>query len=86
MIHELLLAAPDTTPQVLGLGLGAVLLLAAALCLVLWLATLVSVLGSTYSGGMKLLLVIACFAFPVLGPLAWFVIVKGNQPALVHRR
>jgi hypothetical protein len=35
---------------------------------------------------MKLLLVILCFPFPVLGPLAWFVIVKGNQPGYTYRR
>ncbi|MFC0674640.1 hypothetical protein [Brachybacterium hainanense] len=67
--------------QLFGLGAVGLVALAAVVCLVLWIATLFSVLGSTYGGGMKLLLIILCFAFPVLGPLAWFVIVKGNQPS-----
>jgi hypothetical protein len=72
--------------QVIGMGTIVFVVIAALVCLVLWIATVLSILGSTYGGGMKLLLVILCFPFPVLGPLAWFVIVKGNQPGYTYRR
>ena len=77
-----LLASPDVPPELIGLGTVGIVLMVAVMLLgvILWLASVFSIIGSTYSLGMKLLLIIACFSFPVLGPLGWFLIVRGNQP------
>jgi hypothetical protein len=84
---NLMLLADDTAgTEILGMGMIALLVIAALVCLALWVATLFSILGSSYGGGMKVLLVIVCFCFPVLGPLAWFLVVKGNQPGYMYRR
>lgn len=65
---------------VLGLT-GAVLLV----FVVLFLAALVSILGSRLTGGMKLVWVIFAFCAPFLGSLLWFVFGRRDAYEPVRR-
>ncbi|KXA68025.1 hypothetical protein KJZ00_06445 [Cutibacterium avidum] len=58
-----------------GLGILPVVAL-----VILWLASVVSVLRSRYGWGAKLLFVFGTLAFPVLGPLIWFFAVRSKDP------
>lgn len=57
-------------------GLGAVIVIA---LLVFWVASLISIIRSGYSGGVKVLLVMAAFAYPFLGPLVWFLFARNKE-------
>lgn len=56
-------------------GLGAVIVIG---LLVFWVASLISIIRSGYSGGVKVLLVMAAFAYPFLGPLVWFLFARNK--------
>ena len=48
--------------------------------IVLFLAAVVSIVNSrSYSAGLKVLWILAVLAFPLLGPLAWFLIGKNSH-------
>jgi membrane protein DedA with SNARE-associated domain len=72
LTHQLTLSASDLTPT----GYFAVIgLLAACLgYMVLFLSTIISVVGSRLTPGMKLVWVIFAFVAPFLGSLCWFII------------
>ncbi|MGW5714659.1 PLD nuclease N-terminal domain-containing protein [Amycolatopsis sp. NPDC003865] len=76
-----LIEGHEQTWSWLLLGLTGAVLLAFA---VLFLAALVSILGSRLSGGMKLVWVIFAFCAPFLGSLLWFAI--GRRDAHVPAR
>ncbi|HEY3472919.1 MAG TPA: PLD nuclease N-terminal domain-containing protein [Amycolatopsis sp.] len=65
----------------LVLGLTAAVVLAFA---VLFLAALISILGSRLTGGMKLVWVIFAFCAPFLGSLLWFAV--GRRDAYLPAR
>ena len=44
-----------------------------------WIAALVSIISSGYTIAMKALFVIATFTLPFLGPLIWFLFVRGKE-------
>lgn len=48
--------------------------------LVLWLAALVSILGSGFSLATKVLFVFGTLSFPLAGPLLWFLAVRRTDP------
>ena len=57
-------------------GLGAVIVIG---LLVFWVASLISIIRSGYSVGVKVLLVMAAFAYPFLGPLVWFLFARNKE-------
>ena len=72
LVHHMALAA--TGGEVIGAAVTAVFLLCGLACLVFFISTLVSILKSPLTGGMKLVWVILAFMAPFLGSLCWFVI------------
>lgn len=76
----MLLAMPplaDGGGIILGIGLTVLLvfIVIALAQLILFIAGLVSLLGSDkYSGIGKLLWVVVMFFFPIIGPLVWFFV------------
>ena len=77
----LVAASADTsgfTTLVGGFGLVAIALLVIAQ-IVLFVAALFSIVRSeNYGSGGKALWALACFAFPLLGPILWFVVGKNS--------
>uniref|UniRef100_UPI0031E1DB23 PLD nuclease N-terminal domain-containing protein n=1 Tax=Streptomyces hawaiiensis TaxID=67305 RepID=UPI0031E1DB23 len=63
-----------TGGEVIGAAVTAVSLLCALAYLVLFISTLVSILRSPLTVGMKLIWMIFAFIAPLLGSLCWFVI------------
>lgn len=59
-----------------GLGIIPVLLL-----LVLWIAALVSIVGSRFPTSEKVLFALGALAFPLVGPLVWFLAVRRHDPS-----
>ena len=57
-------------------GIGAVIVIA---LLVFWVASLISIIRSGYSVGVKILLAMAAFAYPFLGPLVWFLFARNKE-------
>ena len=47
--------------------------------LVLFLAALVSILGSPHTGGMKIAWLVFAFIAPFLGSLLWFIVGRGDS-------
>ncbi|HVV24424.1 MAG TPA: PLD nuclease N-terminal domain-containing protein [Pseudonocardiaceae bacterium] len=82
MIEQSLHAFPHA---VAGLALGGVLVFLLVAHVVLFLAALVSVLGSPQPGGMKLVWCVFVFVAPFLGPLAWFVIGRSHARRAYQR-
>ncbi|GAB3157896.1 hypothetical protein GCM10027258_67840 [Amycolatopsis stemonae] len=77
-----LIQGHEETWSWLLLGLTAAVLLAFA---GLFLAALVSILGSRLTGGMKLVWVIFAFCAPFLGSLLWFVVGRRDAYLAVRR-
>jgi hypothetical protein len=70
----LLSQQPSTTEQVLGWGLGTVVLVAVLGAVVLFVAALVSIIRSpNYTVAGRAVWIFVVLAFPFLGPLVWFV-------------
>lgn len=67
------------TTLVGGFGLVAITLLVIAQ-IVLFVAALLSIMRSeNYASGGKALWALACFAFPLLGPILWFATGKNSK-------
>ena len=58
---------------------GVVPILLIGVPLVFWLCAVVSILRSGFGGGIKFLLVLAALAYPLIGPLLWFVAGRGTE-------
>lgn len=71
--HATLAAGGDSAETVFGITFGVGFFAVLAAMAVLFIAALVSVLGSPLTGGMKLVWIVIAFVAPVLGSLAWFV-------------
>lgn len=64
----------STTEQVLGWGLGTIVLVAVLGAVVLFVAALFSIIGSpNYTVAGRAVWIFVVLAFPFLGPLVWFV-------------
>ncbi|MEU1570075.1 PLD nuclease N-terminal domain-containing protein [Streptomyces collinus] len=70
--HHMTLAATGTEVGVAVVN--GVLILGALACLVLFISTLVSIIRSSLTVGMKLIWMIFAFIAPFIGSLCWFVI------------
>ncbi|RAV32408.1 PLD nuclease N-terminal domain-containing protein [Corynebacterium heidelbergense] len=69
----------NNTTEYIGLAGFIVLSLAAILFIVLFVGALMSIVKSpNYERGGKALWALACFAFPVIGPLLWFWLGKDS--------
>jgi len=44
-----------------------------------WIAAVISIIASGYTIAAKILFIAATFALPFLGPLIWFVFVRGKE-------
>ncbi|MFJ9783212.1 PLD nuclease N-terminal domain-containing protein [Amycolatopsis sp. NPDC101161] len=77
-----LIRGHEETWSWLLLGLTGAVLLA---FVVLFLAALVSILGSRLTGGMKLVWVIFAFCAPFLGSLLWFAVGRRDAYLPVRR-
>ena len=58
---------------------GIVPILLVVVPLVFWFCAVVSIVRSGCGWGVKLLLVLAAFAYPLIGPLLWFVVGRGTE-------
>ena len=79
MTNYISLLAEEQVPESYGClagGIGAVIVIA---LLVFWVASLISIIRSGYSVGVKILLVMAAFAYPFLGPLIWFLFARHKE-------
>lgn len=66
--------AATTGEQVGGWALAGGALAVVAAFVVLFIAALISILGSGLSGGMKLVWIVLAFLAPFIGSLLWFVV------------
>ncbi|QMV86321.1 PLDc_N domain-containing protein [Corynebacterium hindlerae] len=67
------------TTLVGGFGLVAITLLVIAQIVLFVVALLSIVRSENYASGGKALWALACFAFPLLGPILWFVAGKNSK-------
>lgn len=74
-------ALSEQAERAWGVGAVVVIGLLVVAYLVFFIGTLISILGSTQSGGTKLVWIIFAFFAPFLGPLVWFLI--GRRQAAV---
>ena len=44
-----------------------------------WIAALISIISSGYTLAAKVLFIVATFTLPFLGPLIWFLFVRGKE-------
>lgn len=58
---------------------GIVPILIIGVPLVFWLCAAVSIVRSGFGAGVKILLILAALAFPIIGPLLWFVAGRGTE-------
>ena len=73
-VATLLSQQPSTTEQVVGWGLGTVVLVAVLGAVVLFIAALVSIIRSpNYTVAGRAVWIFVVLAFPFLGPLVWFI-------------
>jgi membrane protein DedA with SNARE-associated domain len=78
-------ATSSTTNDTLG-GIGAALLVGVLLAYALLvLGALISTLGSSLTGGMKLVWIIFIFIAPFIGSICWFLIGKRNASVSAYR-
>ncbi|MGP4014633.1 PLD nuclease N-terminal domain-containing protein [Saccharopolyspora sp. 5N708] len=74
------------TEQVWGVSAVVVTGLVVLAYVVFFLGALISILGSSQSGGMKLVWIIFAFCAPFLGPLLWWIVGrKQGASASGHR-
>lgn len=83
--HQWLSLAPHLTSPVSGVLAGGVVALVVLADVLLFLGTLVSVLKSPQSGGMKLVWCLVVFAAPFVGCLLWFFIGRPNAARTSRR-
>jgi hypothetical protein len=65
--------------QILALGAFGLIGLVTLAWLVLFVAALISIIGSPHTGGMKLAWLVFAFVAPFLGSLLWFVVGRGDS-------
>ncbi|MEK0064319.1 MULTISPECIES: hypothetical protein [unclassified Corynebacterium] len=58
---------------------GIVPILLVVVPLVFWFCAVVSIVRSGFGWGVKLLLVLAALAYPLIGPLLWFFAGRGTE-------
>jgi uncharacterized RDD family membrane protein YckC len=73
-----LASAPDLPHLAVAAGMVALVLLP----LILFVAALVSVVGSGLTGGMKLVWLVFAFCAPFLGPVLWFLVGRKQNTAI----
>ena len=74
-----LLQASQTVEFVGLTGIAGIIIVGVAL-LALFIAALVSIVQSeNYANGGKALWALACFAFPFIGPVLWFLVGKDSR-------
>ena len=69
-------AAESTNPNDTWWFLGFLPIL---LLVAFWIAAVISIIASGYTIAAKILFIAATFALPFLGPLIWFVFVRGKE-------
>ena len=71
-----LAAAESTNPNDTWWFLG---FLPIILLVAFWIAALISIISSGYTLAAKVLFIVATFTLPFLGPLIWFLFVRGKE-------
>ncbi|HWD01563.1 MAG TPA: PLD nuclease N-terminal domain-containing protein [Amycolatopsis sp.] len=80
-IPTALASAAQTGHEFAGVSLGIGIVVLVLAPMILFLAALVSVLGSPLTGGMKVVWVVFAFCAPLLGPLLWFFVGRRSAEA-----
>ncbi|MEU6128874.1 PLD nuclease N-terminal domain-containing protein [Saccharopolyspora sp. NPDC047091] len=78
LVAQQSMAAANGTEQIFGFAMAGGMLLVAAAFVFLFIAALISILGSGLSGGMKLVWIVLAFIAPFLGSLLWFVVGRSD--------
>ena len=58
-------------------GVGGLIVLIVPL--IFWIASLISIIRSGYGGAIKFMLALATLAYPIIGPIIWFLFGRNTE-------